>query len=78
MPRLGFGVYQSVAANDSVTAALHSGYRHIDSARVYRNESEVCRAVSDAGLAGQVFLTSKVRGSARPRCRANRADLSAP
>ncbi|ORY48413.1 NADP-dependent oxidoreductase domain-containing protein [Leucosporidium creatinivorum] len=60
LPRLGFGVYQSTAALDSSRAALASKYIHIDSARVYRNESEVCQAVKEAGLAGQIFLTTKV------------------
>jgi hypothetical protein len=65
MPVLGFGVYQSTAANASSTSALHSGYRHIDSARIYRNEAEVCAAVKAWKSIGgndseAVWLTSKV------------------
>jgi diketogulonate reductase-like aldo/keto reductase len=68
MPRLGFGVYQSTAAHASVTSALEEGYRHVDSARVYRNEDEVGEAVSKwitgGGGSGEgaVWLTSKVTG----------------
>ncbi len=42
MPVLGFGVYLSpsdVCVN-SVTTALKTGYRHIDSAQYYENEKE--------------------------------------
>lgn len=60
LPRLGFGVYQSTAALASSKEALASGYTHIDSARVYRSEPEVSRAVAEAGLTGKVFLTTKV------------------
>ncbi|GAA5932428.1 aldo/keto reductase [Sporobolomyces koalae] len=69
IPRIGFGVYQSTQAKASSTHALAYGYRHIDSARVYRNESEVCEAVKlfkanmgTNSATGQVFLTSKVTG----------------
>lgn len=37
------------------------GYRHIDTAAVYRNEEEVGRAVRDSGLPREaVFVTSKL------------------
>ncbi|GAA6021005.1 hypothetical protein JCM11491_005961 [Sporobolomyces phaffii] len=70
IPRIGFGVYQSTQAKVSSTHALACGYRHIDSARVYRNESEVCEAVKlfkeklaqRSGTSGDIFLTSKVTG----------------
>ncbi|GAA5838390.1 hypothetical protein JCM3766R1_005533 [Sporobolomyces carnicolor] len=69
IPRIGFGVYQSTAAKASSAYALNFGYRHIDSARVYRNESEVCEAVkvfrehsSSNSATGDIFLTTKVTG----------------
>ncbi|GAA5869804.1 hypothetical protein JCM16303_001799 [Sporobolomyces ruberrimus] len=69
LPRLGFGVYQSTQAKASSAAALAFGYRHIDSARIYRNESEVCEAVkifkeksANNSATGAVFLTTKVTG----------------
>jgi len=75
LPRLGFGVYQSTAALDSTKAALASHYIHVDSARVYRNESEVCQAVQNAGLTGKVFLTTKVSSSSNRTPPPNGADL---
>ncbi|TYZ65867.1 hypothetical protein PybrP1_005600 [[Pythium] brassicae (nom. inval.)] len=61
---LGLGVYQSRPGSetyDAVVAALRLGYRHIDSAQAYRNESDVGRAVRDSGIPReQVFVTSKM------------------
>ncbi|GAA6018846.1 hypothetical protein JCM10207_000260 [Rhodosporidiobolus poonsookiae] len=69
LPRLGFGVYQSQNALASTAHALATGYRHIDSARVYQNEHAVCQAThkfTGGGLpnegTGKVWLTSKVVG----------------
>lgn len=63
MPRLGYGVYQ-VRPKDclqSCLLALEAGYRHIDSAQLYRNEAEVGEAVRQSGLErSQVFLTTKI------------------
>lgn len=58
-------MYQSTAALTSSTSALRAGYRHIDSARIYRNEAEVVAAVrgwKEGGGQGSVWLTSKVTG----------------
>lgn len=48
MPILGFGVYQSKDAMTASKAALEAGYRHIDSARMYRNEAEVVKAITQS------------------------------
>lgn len=67
IPNLGFGVYQlyGQACQEAVLAALESGYRHIDSAQLYRNESDVGAAVQQSGVKRQdVFLTTKIRQSA--------------
>ncbi|KAG5916880.1 hypothetical protein E4U53_004259 [Claviceps sorghi] len=67
IPNLGFGVYQlyGQACQDAVLTALEAGYRHIDSAQLYRNESDVAAAVQRSGLPREdVFLTSKIRQSA--------------
>ncbi|EPS97887.1 hypothetical protein FOMPIDRAFT_1051962 [Fomitopsis schrenkii] len=61
MPLLGLGVYQNDDCVPAVLAALKHGYRHVDSARMYRNEAEVGRAVRDSGVPrSEVFVTSKI------------------
>ena len=63
IPQIGFGIYQSppsVAAKSCITA-LRAGYRHIDSAQFYANESEMGQAVRDSGIPrAEVFLTTKI------------------
>jgi 2,5-diketo-D-gluconate reductase A len=63
IPQLGFGVYQIKPRDtvEAVTAALKIGYRHIDTAEMYRNEREVGDAIADSGIdRGEVFITSKL------------------
>ncbi|KAK5104502.1 hypothetical protein LTS08_002392 [Lithohypha guttulata] len=63
IPRLGFGVYQSPAdvCNKSCTTALSSGYRHIDTAQFYANETQVGEAVRNSGLKrSDVYITTKI------------------
>jgi diketogulonate reductase-like aldo/keto reductase len=64
IPAVALGVYQSEPGTetyDAVLAALKLGYRHVDTATVYRNESDVGKAIRDAGIPRQeVFVTSKV------------------
>ncbi|KAH7925931.1 Aldo/keto reductase [Leucogyrophana mollusca] len=60
MPLLGFGVYQNYTAKASVLEAFKAGYRHVDSAQAYRNESSVGEAVRDSGIdRGDLFITTK-------------------
>jgi 2,5-diketo-D-gluconate reductase A len=70
IPQLGFGVYQIKPRDtvEAVTRALEVGYRHIDTAEMYRNEQQVGEAIAESGIerAG-VFITSKLNnGSHRP------------
>ncbi|KAF4466020.1 members of the aldo keto reductase family [Fusarium albosuccineum] len=63
VPRIGFGVYKirGPTCLTAVSGALSVGYRHIDSAALYRNEHLVREAVDRSGLARKdVFLTTKV------------------
>jgi 2,5-diketo-D-gluconate reductase A len=62
MPLLGFGTWQirGVEASRATAAALEAGYRHLDTATVYRNEGEVGRGLADSGVArDDVFVTTK-------------------
>jgi len=62
MPLLGFGTWQ-ITGQDAVratAAALEAGYRHLDTATVYRNEREVGRALAESGVPREdVFVTTK-------------------
>jgi 2,5-diketo-D-gluconate reductase A len=70
IPQLGFGVFQIDPAEtaEAVTNALEVGYRHIDTAEMYRNERGVGEAVRASGLdRAEVFITSKLNnGYHRP------------
>jgi 2,5-diketo-D-gluconate reductase A len=63
IPLLGFGTWQLDGddAYNGVRAALDTGYRHIDTATMYRNEDRIGAAVRDSGLGRQdVFITTKL------------------
>ena len=64
MPVLGFGVYQIADAEEcerSVSEALRTGYRLIDTAAAYMNEEAVGGAIKSSGVArGEVFVTTKL------------------
>src|SRR5450755_1309053 len=63
IPQLGFGVFQidPEETAEAVGSALDVGYRHIDTAEMYRNECGVGEAVRASGLdRGEVFITSKL------------------
>ena len=63
MPEFGLGVWQvpdDVAA-DTVRVAIESGYRSIDTAAIYRNETGAGLGLKQAGLPrDQVFVTTKL------------------
>jgi 2,5-diketo-D-gluconate reductase A len=64
IPQLGFGVFQVPPddAQRTVEHALEVGYRHIDTAAAYNNESGVGAELAASGLArDQVFITTKLR-----------------
>ena len=64
IPAVGFGVFlipNDGPTYDAVLAALKAGYRHIDTAAAYFNESDVGRAVKDGGIPREeIFITSKL------------------
>lgn len=64
IPQVGLGVWQIPRGEPSrgaVSAALAAGYRHVDTAMIYRNEADVGRAVRESGVPrGQVFVTTKL------------------
>lgn len=64
IPQVGFGTWQipgGQTAYDAVANALKTGYRHIDTAQAYANESSVGKAIKDSGIAREdIFLTTKL------------------
>ena len=61
---LGLGVWQMAAGSETEQAveyALEVGYRHIDTASLYRNEQSVGAALKRSGLPrDEVFITTKL------------------
>ena len=63
MPQIGYGTYQTPAARTekAVSDALSVGYRLIDTAQCYGNESEVGSACRNSGLQrSELFITTKL------------------
>jgi 2,5-diketo-D-gluconate reductase A len=64
IPRVGLGVFRAAKGaetRDAVRHALHVGYRHIDTARIYGNEEDVGAAVRESGLPrSEIFVTTKL------------------
>ncbi|KAF8509742.1 Aldo/keto reductase [Gautieria morchelliformis] len=60
MPLVGLGVYQNYTAKESCLEAFEVGYRHIDTAQAYSNETHVGAAVRDSALKREdIFVTTK-------------------
>lgn len=65
MPALGLGTFQNDACEQVVYDAIKAGYRHIDTAFIYRTEAAVGNAVSRAISEGlvtreELWITTKV------------------
>lgn len=61
IPQIGFGTSQAADAASSVAEALRAGYRHIDTAQMYGNESGVGEGVRASGVPREeVFVTTKL------------------
>ncbi|MGW2838816.1 aldo/keto reductase [Streptomyces sp. NPDC001493] len=66
MPQLGFGVWQvpDDEAEQAVTTAIEAGYRSIDTAAIYGNESGTGKAIAASGVArDELFVTTKLWNS---------------
>ncbi len=69
VPCIGFGTWQingDEAAESAVINAISAGYRHVDTAAVYGNETGVGNAVRNCGVKREeLFITSKVWNTMR-------------
>jgi len=84
MPLVGLGTWLSKPGEveDAVRHAVNAGYRHIDTARGYRNEGEIGNALEKVYNEGKVkredlFITTKLTGAAgQPTRVKSQVDLS--
>ncbi|KAF8244840.1 Aldo/keto reductase [Wilcoxina mikolae CBS 423.85] len=63
IPAVGLGTWLSAPGEvrGAVKAALEAGYRHIDAAAIYNNETEVGQGIKDSSVPrSEIFLTSKL------------------
>ncbi|KAF9303296.1 hypothetical protein BGZ74_004027 [Mortierella antarctica] len=64
IPLIGLGTYliePGKQTEDAVLWALHAGYRHIDTASLYRNEASVGNAIRQSGISREeIFVTTKL------------------
>lgn len=63
IPAVGFGTWQAAPheVEKAVEVALKAGYRHVDCAAIYRNETEVGAGIKKSGVPrDQIFITSKL------------------
>ncbi|MFB5649433.1 aldo/keto reductase [Leptospira wolffii] len=67
MPVFGLGVWKTKSGKECVDAvlwALEAGYRHIDTAKIYGNESDVGTAIRKSGIPREeIFVTTKLWNS---------------
>ncbi|WP_206789876.1 aldo/keto reductase [Amycolatopsis sp. MtRt-6] len=67
IPQFGFGVFDIPPGEtaQAVRTALETGYRHIDTAQMYRNEAGVAAGIAESGVAREdVFVTTKLANDA--------------
>ena len=63
IPAIGFGTYGMERAEmlRMIPAVLNGGFRHIDTAQIYRNEAEVGECTVSSGVPrSELFITTKV------------------
>ena len=65
MPLFGLGTYQNKGDEcvDVIKWALKAGYKHIDTAQLYGNETEIGKAIKESDVDRKdLFITSKIWG----------------
>lgn len=66
IPGIGLGTWRSTddEVYNAVITALKNGYRHIDTAAIYRNEEAVGRGIRESGVPREeIFVTTKLWGT---------------
>jgi 2,5-diketo-D-gluconate reductase A len=65
IPQFGLGVWQvpQDRTAETVRTAIEAGYRHVDTAQMYRNEGGVGQGIRDSGVPReQIWVTTKLAG----------------
>lgn len=63
IPLLGFGTWKlnGLEGKEAIKTALEVGYRHIDTAEMYDNHTQVAAAIKQSGIVrDELFITSKL------------------
>jgi len=63
VPMMALGTFRALdnEAYDATLKAIQLGYRHIDTAHIYRNEEQVGKAIKDSGVAREdLFIATKL------------------
>ena len=64
IPQFGLGLYQLPEGTETqniVKTALELGYRHLDTAHAYQNETSVGQAIQDSEISNsEIWITSKL------------------
>jgi 2,5-diketo-D-gluconate reductase A len=72
IPQLGLGTYKldDDDAYRIASDALEMGYRHIDTARIYKNEKGIGRAIRESGIPrDDLYITTKLWNGDQPKAR---------
>lgn len=63
IPKIGLGTYKMTGnvGQQAIQNAIEVGYRHIDTAKMYENETEVGQAIKNSTVdRNEIFLTTKI------------------
>lgn len=63
VPMMALGTFRALdnEAYDATLQAIQMGYRHIDTAHIYRNEEQVGQAITDSGIPREeLFIATKL------------------
>jgi len=72
IPQVGLGTYrlEDDDAYRVASEALAIGYRHIDTARIYKNEAGIGRAIRESGIPrDDLYITTKLWNGDQPKAR---------
>jgi diketogulonate reductase-like aldo/keto reductase len=77
IPSIGYGTWKIPNGDETCNAihnALYAGYRHIDAAAIYGNESGIGQAIKESGIDRKdIFITNKLWNTKRGYDKAIRA-----